>query len=69
MSGERHGRAVEWVRGRLYGIAFMGLFLLFIAFYLLCGLAAALAQVWANPASEVPMVGASGAISVNSSRP
>ncbi len=35
MSGERHGRAVEWVRGRLYGIAFMGLFLLFIAFYLL----------------------------------
>ena len=35
----------------------------FIAFYLLCGLAAALAQVWANPASEVPMVGASGAIS------
>ena len=35
----------------------------FVAFYLLCGLAAALAQVWANPASEVPMVGASGAIS------
>ena len=24
-----------WVRGRLYGIAFIGLFLLFIAFYLL----------------------------------
>ncbi len=35
----------------------------FIVFYLLCGLAAALAQVWANPASQVPMVGASGAIS------
>ena len=35
----------------------------FLAFYLICGLAAALAQVWANPASEVPMVGASGAIS------
>jgi membrane associated rhomboid family serine protease len=35
----------------------------FIAFYLLTGLAAALAQVWANPASAVPMVGASGAIS------
>ncbi len=35
----------------------------FVVFYLLCGLAAALAQVAANPASEVPMVGASGAIS------
>ena len=35
----------------------------FVAFYLLSGLAAALAQVMANPASEVPMVGASGAIS------
>ncbi|MDA1184004.1 MAG: rhomboid family intramembrane serine protease [Acidobacteria bacterium] len=35
----------------------------FIAFYLLCGLAAAMAQVWANPVSGVPMVGASGAIS------
>jgi membrane associated rhomboid family serine protease len=35
----------------------------YVAFYLLCGLAAALAQVAANPASEVPMVGASGAIS------
>lgn len=35
----------------------------FIAFYLLAGLAAALAQVAANPSSEVPMVGASGAIS------
>ena len=35
----------------------------FLAFYLLAGLTAALAQVMANPASEVPMVGASGAIS------
>ena len=35
----------------------------FLVFYLVCGLAAALAQVAANPASPVPMVGASGAIS------
>jgi membrane associated rhomboid family serine protease len=35
----------------------------FVAFYLLCGLAAAMGQVLANPASEIPMVGASGAIS------
>ena len=35
----------------------------FVAFYLLCGLGAALAQVVANPSSGVPMVGASGAIS------
>ena len=35
----------------------------FIAFYLLTGLGAALAQVLANPSSGVPMVGASGAIS------
>jgi membrane associated rhomboid family serine protease len=35
----------------------------FLAFYLLCGLGAALAQVMANPTSEIPMVGASGAIS------
>ena len=35
----------------------------FLAFYLLCGLAAALAQVIAQPNSEIPMVGASGAIS------
>ena len=34
----------------------------FIAFYLLCGITAALAQTWANPNSPVPMVGASGAI-------
>ncbi|HKP58414.1 MAG TPA: rhomboid family intramembrane serine protease [Polyangiales bacterium] len=35
----------------------------FIAFYLLCGVAAAFAQVIALPDSPVPMVGASGAIS------
>jgi membrane associated rhomboid family serine protease len=35
----------------------------FVAFYLLSGMAAALAQVVANPASGIPMVGASGAIS------
>lgn len=35
----------------------------FIVFYLVCGLAAALAQVVTQPASPVPMVGASGAIS------
>jgi membrane associated rhomboid family serine protease len=35
----------------------------FVVFYLASGLAAALAQVAANPASEIPMVGASGAIS------
>ncbi|MGH7311706.1 MAG: rhomboid family intramembrane serine protease [Candidatus Rokuibacteriota bacterium] len=35
----------------------------FVVFYLLCGVAAALAQVVLNPASGIPMVGASGAIS------
>ena len=35
----------------------------FLAFYLFTGLAAALAQVAADPSSAVPMVGASGAIS------
>lgn len=35
----------------------------FLAFYLLTGLGAALAQVAADPSSAVPMVGASGAIS------
>jgi membrane associated rhomboid family serine protease len=35
----------------------------FVVFYLVCGLAAALFQVVTNPASIVPMVGASGAIS------
>jgi len=35
----------------------------FLIFYLMCGVAAALAQVVADPASGIPMVGASGAIS------
>ena len=35
----------------------------FLAFYLLCGLAAAAAQIVTNPSSPIPMVGASGAIS------
>jgi membrane associated rhomboid family serine protease len=35
----------------------------FVIFYLLCGIAAALGQALANPSSEVPMIGASGAIS------
>ncbi|HEB77693.1 MAG TPA: rhomboid family intramembrane serine protease [Methylothermaceae bacterium] len=34
----------------------------FIVFYLLCGLAAAAAQILGDPSSSVPMVGASGAI-------
>jgi membrane associated rhomboid family serine protease len=35
----------------------------FVVFYLLCGVAAALTQVATGPASGIPMVGASGAIS------
>ena len=35
----------------------------FLVFYLLCGLAAAVAQIAIDPASPAPMVGASGAIS------
>jgi membrane associated rhomboid family serine protease len=35
---------------------------LFILFYLGCGVLAALAQVFAAPSSEIPMLGASGAI-------
>jgi membrane associated rhomboid family serine protease len=35
----------------------------FVVFYLACGVAAALAQAFVNPASRIPMVGASGAIS------
>jgi membrane associated rhomboid family serine protease len=35
----------------------------FVAFYLACGVAAALTQAFAEPTSIIPMVGASGAIS------
>jgi membrane associated rhomboid family serine protease len=35
----------------------------FLVFYLLCGVGAVAVQVLPNPASEIPMVGASGAIS------
>ena len=34
----------------------------YLLFYLMCGIAAALTQVFFNPVSRVPMVGASGAI-------
>jgi membrane associated rhomboid family serine protease len=46
------GNNVEDVTGRLR----------FLAFYLLCGLAAVAAQIASQPDSAVPMVGASGAI-------
>ncbi|HEX8392343.1 MAG TPA: rhomboid family intramembrane serine protease [Longimicrobium sp.] len=35
----------------------------FLVFYLVCGVAAALAQIFFSPTSDIPMVGASGAIS------
>lgn len=35
----------------------------FVAFYLLCGVAASAAHIFLAPTSEIPMVGASGAIS------
>jgi membrane associated rhomboid family serine protease len=35
----------------------------FVVFYLLCGIAAALSHALVEPASQVPMIGASGAIS------
>ena len=34
----------------------------YLLFYLLCGICAAAAQLWAAPAARIPMVGASGAI-------
>jgi membrane associated rhomboid family serine protease len=34
----------------------------FIAFYLICGVVAAVSQAWLDPMSTIPMVGASGAI-------
>ena len=37
--------------------------ILFIFFYLICGLLAFLAQAIADPYSQVPMIGASGAVS------
>ena len=46
------GNNVEDAMGRLR----------FVIFYLLCGIAAAAAQIAANPDSTLPMVGASGAI-------
>jgi membrane associated rhomboid family serine protease len=47
------GDNVEDVMGRIK----------FAVFYILCGLAAAGAQMYSNPSSTIPMVGASGAIS------
>jgi membrane associated rhomboid family serine protease len=35
----------------------------YLLFYLLCGIIAGLTQTFLNPASEIPMIGASGAIS------
>ena len=35
----------------------------YLVFYLLCGAAATLGHIWSDPHSEVPLVGASGAIS------
>jgi len=35
----------------------------YLLFYLLCGVAAAFTQFWANPQAQTPMIGASGAIS------
>lgn len=35
----------------------------YLVFYLTCGMVAAIAHIWANPASPLPTVGASGAIS------
>ena len=35
----------------------------YLLFYLLCGVAAAFTQFWANPHAQAPMIGASGAIS------
>jgi membrane associated rhomboid family serine protease len=34
----------------------------FVLFYLACGLAAALSQIYVHPSSKIPMVGASGAV-------
>jgi membrane associated rhomboid family serine protease len=34
----------------------------YLCFYLLCGVGSAVAQVWSNPGSKIPLIGASGAI-------
>ena len=47
------GRSVEYSLGRFR----------YLVFYLVCGVAAALAQSFSVPTAEVPMIGASGAIS------
>lgn len=47
------GDNIEWALGSVR----------FLIFYVLCGLGAALGQVLVDPASGVPMIGASGAIS------
>lgn len=47
------GDNVELAMGRLR----------FFFFYIVCGVAAALAQIWMSPASAYPLIGASGAIS------
>jgi membrane associated rhomboid family serine protease len=49
-----------WIFGNNVEDRFGSLF--FIVFYPLCGLAAAMAQVIGDPASPIPMLGASGAI-------
>lgn len=35
----------------------------FLVFYLVCGVAAAYSQIYMNPSSRIPMIGASGAVS------
>jgi len=47
------GDNIEWAMGSVR----------FVLFYLLCGVGAALGQVFVGPNSTIPMVGASGAIS------
>ena len=49
----RNGNIVEASTGHLR----------FLFFYLLCGFSAAWAHIWFNPASHLPMIGASGAVS------
>jgi membrane associated rhomboid family serine protease len=46
------GNNIEDVMGKFW----------FLAFYLACGVAASLAQVWSSPSSPIPGIGASGAI-------